>query len=59
MNKLITLITTISLYASLTFAAYADQINGQFICEQNFMDGSSETVVIIIQGNILKKKLRF
>ena len=56
MKKLITLIATISLYASLTVAAYADKINGQFICEVKFMDGSGDTVVIFVEGNKLKRK---
>ena len=56
MKKLITLITTISLYASLTVAAYANKINGQFICELKFMDGSGGTYVIFTEGNKLKRK---
>ncbi len=56
MKKLITLITTISLYASLPFAAYADKINGQFICEVMFADGSKKTIVAIVDGKNFKEK---
>ena len=56
MKKLITLIAMISLYASLTVAAYADKINGQFICEVMFSDGSKETKVAVVEGNTLKTK---
>ena len=56
MKKLTTLIATISLYASLTVAAYADKINGQFVCEVNYGDGSRETIVAVVEGNTLKTK---
>ena len=51
------MITIISVYASLTFAAYADKINGQFICELKYMDGSEGTYVIFTEGNKLKIKM--
>ena len=34
----------------------ADKLTGTFICEQIFSDASEATLVVVIEGNTLKKK---
>lgn len=52
MKKLLAILS----FALLPLAAHADNINGQFICEITYSDGSEATSVIVVEGDKLKKK---